>query len=122
MSLNTSEWSSGASVLEQYRALAAELDTAPAKLSDNRCSKLHDSERALGKGLVAESLYVASNPGAPSALLNALQDRPEKLDYPLVEWEVLRRRCPSRWRSRTSHAGTSIGTSCSGPPTSPPRS
>ncbi len=49
----------------------------------------------LDKGyLVAESLHIACDPHGAALLLSRLQDLPEKLDYPLVEWEVLRRRRP----------------------------
>jgi LuxR family transcriptional regulator, regulator of acetate metabolism len=44
--------------------------------------------------LWAESLYVAEDPAGTARLLDQLQAAPVKLDYPLVEWEVLRRRRP----------------------------
>jgi DNA-binding CsgD family transcriptional regulator len=44
--------------------------------------------------LWAESLYVADDPAGTASMLARLKESPVKLDYPLVEWEVLRRRRP----------------------------
>jgi DNA-binding CsgD family transcriptional regulator len=44
--------------------------------------------------LFAESVYISGDPRAAKILLGRLQDAPVKLDYPLVEWEVMRRGWP----------------------------
>jgi DNA-binding CsgD family transcriptional regulator len=44
--------------------------------------------------LFVESLHVTGDPQVGEALLTQLQDSPVKLDYPLVEWEVMRRGWP----------------------------
>lgn len=44
--------------------------------------------------LWAESLYVADDPAGAADLLAQALEAPVKLDYPLVEWESLRRRRP----------------------------
>lgn len=44
--------------------------------------------------LFAESVHITGDPRAAQILLGRLQDAPVKLDYPLVEWEVMRRGWP----------------------------
>jgi LuxR family transcriptional regulator, regulator of acetate metabolism len=44
--------------------------------------------------LFAESVHITGDPRAGQVLLARLQDAPVKLDYPLVEWEVMRRGWP----------------------------
>jgi LuxR family transcriptional regulator, regulator of acetate metabolism len=42
----------------------------------------------------AESVHVTGDPQGAQALLARLQDSPVRLDYPLVEWEVMRKGWP----------------------------
>jgi LuxR family transcriptional regulator, regulator of acetate metabolism len=44
--------------------------------------------------LFAESLHVTGDPRGAQVLLARLQDSPVRLDYPLVEWEVMRKGWP----------------------------
>ena len=50
--------------------------------------------------MFAESVYVTGDPPVARALLARLQDAPVRLDYPLVEWEVMRKGCPILARVR----------------------
>jgi DNA-binding CsgD family transcriptional regulator len=44
--------------------------------------------------VLAESVYVTGDQRGAQALLTRLQDAPVRLDYPLVEWEVMRKGWP----------------------------
>ncbi|HWI21208.1 MAG TPA: LuxR C-terminal-related transcriptional regulator [Baekduia sp.] len=84
-------------VLDELRDLgpASEiLERAPAAAAGAAGLERVVLSRVEDGSLIAEAVFVAGDPAAAAALLSELQARPVRIEYPLVEGEVLRRRKP----------------------------